>query len=211
MSLNGSHKVDLAFNLGGGRVAHDHGYNLYAAICKLLPQLHASKDVGVHRIQGKHVDVPDGIPYLQLTVHSQLIIRLPVELVEDYISLAGATLEVGGDTITVGAPKVMELRPKSAVQSWCVVSKGCVDLERFETFIRRQLTELGIGGTVSPVPVKHGKHMGKPQSRAVWLREHKIIGWELVVEGLSATESLLLQEVGLGGRRRFGCGLFNPA
>ena len=37
-----------------------------------------------------------------------------------------------------------------------------------------------------------------------------IVGYSLVVEGLSAVESMLLQERGLGGRTRMGCGFFMP-
>ena len=37
-----------------------------------------------------------------------------------------------------------------------------------------------------------------------------MIGYALRVFGLTAEESIRLQEEGLGGRRRMGCGVFLP-
>jgi len=38
-----------------------------------------------------------------------------------------------------------------------------------------------------------------------------VVGYAVVVRGLDPEGSLRLQERGLGGRRRFGCGLMVPA
>ncbi len=43
------------------------------------------------------------------------------------------------------------------------------------------------------------------------IKEVRIVGFALLVEGLRPDESLRLQEVGLGGRRHLGCGVFVPA
>ena len=37
-----------------------------------------------------------------------------------------------------------------------------------------------------------------------------MVAYSLHVVGLTAEESVLLQEEGLGGRRRMGCGVFTP-
>ena len=39
----------------------------------------------------------------------------------------------------------------------------------------------------------------------------EIVGFAVRVEDLTAEESIGLQEAGIGGRRRFGCGVFIPA
>jgi CRISPR-associated protein Cas6 len=44
--------VDLAFRLTGSKVPVDHGYALYSAISRLLPQIHEAKNIGVHPIRG---------------------------------------------------------------------------------------------------------------------------------------------------------------
>src|ERR1700682_4012802 len=45
--------VDLSFGLTGGPVRVDHGYPLFSAISRVLPQLHADGHVGVHPLHGK--------------------------------------------------------------------------------------------------------------------------------------------------------------
>ena len=37
-----------------------------------------------------------------------------------------------------------------------------------------------------------------------------VVGYSLIVSGLTAAESVRLQEHGLGGRTRMGCGFFLP-
>ena len=40
--------VDLAFRLTGSKVPVDHGYALYSALSRLLPEIHGAKNIGVH-------------------------------------------------------------------------------------------------------------------------------------------------------------------
>src|ERR1019366_8470757 len=47
---------DLAFPLVGERVARDHGYALYGALCRVAPGLHAAAWLGVHPLGGKPGD-----------------------------------------------------------------------------------------------------------------------------------------------------------
>lgn len=42
--------VDLSFPLIGKMLPLDHGYSLYGALCRLLPNLHEHKAVGIHPI-----------------------------------------------------------------------------------------------------------------------------------------------------------------
>jgi hypothetical protein len=52
--------VDLAFRLTGSKVPVDHGYALYSAISRLLPEIHGAKNIGVHPIRGtRKQTVPD--------------------------------------------------------------------------------------------------------------------------------------------------------
>jgi len=36
----------------------------------------------------------------------------------------------------------------------------------------------------------------------------EIVGYELIIQGLTAEESITVQEQGLGGKRHMGCGVF---
>ena len=42
------------------------------------------------------------------------------------------------------------------------------------------------------------------------IKGKRVIGYALQVAGLTAEESVRLQELGLGGRTRMGCGFFVP-
>jgi hypothetical protein len=44
--------VDLAFRVTGPTVAVDHGYALYAAISRLIPEIHNTTGIGIHPIRG---------------------------------------------------------------------------------------------------------------------------------------------------------------
>lgn len=49
---------------------------------------------------------------------------------------------------------------------------------------------------------------GEPIRRTLRIRDKTVVGYALAVTELTADESIRLQEAGVGGRRRFGCGLF---
>ena len=66
----------------------------------------------------------------------------------------------------------------------------------------RQLGQLGVS-TLAILSL--GKR------RTLRIKEKEVVGYEVLVEGLTAEESILLQERGLGGRRHMGCGMFLPS
>jgi ferredoxin len=47
--------VDLAFPAKGTEIARDHGYALYAALCRICPTLHATGWLGAHPLPGTPV------------------------------------------------------------------------------------------------------------------------------------------------------------
>jgi CRISPR-associated protein Cas6 len=110
--------VDLAFPLLGGRVARDHGYALYGAICRVAPGLHAAAWLGVHPLGGKP---DDGT--LALGARAQLRLRLPASHIADVLALAGARLDVDGAGLVVGAPRVHALVPAAALDARMVAIK----------------------------------------------------------------------------------------
>ena len=71
------------------------------------------------------------------------------------------------------------------------------------SFIQRMLTELhAMGITAKRVLPGRTKRLATPQGGITCCR--------LGVEGLKASESLQLQEQGLGAYRHLGCGIFIP-
>ena len=187
--------IDLAFRLTGSAVPVDHGYALYAALSRILPEIHATKDIGVQPIRG----VYSGKGTLHLADFSRLILRLPYEQIQAYLKLAGKRLAVDDHPLSVGVPEVRTLRPVVRLRARLVTIKGFLQEEEFLAAAKRQLAQLGISGQA---------HLCT--RRTLRVRDQQIVGFEMGVIQLTAEESLTLQEQGLGGRRKMGCGVFVP-
>lgn len=197
--------VDLSFSLVGNKsVAADHGYVLYGAISRLLPAAHQENGVAVHPIRGRQV----GNRQLALMPWSALTLRVPDGQIASMLPLAGKALRLGDASVRVGVPTVKALVPTTALRSRLVVIKVAhikpesVTAEQFAGAARRQLDELGVSAEAI---VTVGKR------RTLRVKQRELVGYEVVVEDLSAEESISLQEQGLGGKRHMGCGVFVPA
>jgi len=99
------------------------------------------------------------------------------------------------------------------------VVKGFMEPEPFLQAIQRQLDSMEVKGRpflVEQAEVAEANCAASKGSRSpvlrrtVRIRDKEIVGFALRVEELSAQESVLLQARGIGGRRRFGCGIFVP-
>ncbi|MFH1918301.1 MAG: type I-MYXAN CRISPR-associated protein Cas6/Cmx6 [Planctomycetota bacterium] len=126
---------------------------------------------------------------------------------------------MNGSRIRIGVPQTRVLVPAARLYSRLVVIKGFLDPEPFLEAARRQLAALEIRGEPSliPQPEIAAANLDKPAGthssylrRTVRIRDKEIVGFALRVQDLTAEESIRLQEEGLGGRRRFGCGVFVP-
>jgi len=58
--------------------------------------------------------------------------------------------------------------------------------------------------------VRAGKHAGKPRRHVLRIKGQQVVGFSVQLTGLTAEESVTVQEHGLGGRRKMGCGFFVP-
>jgi len=196
-----SPKIDLLFPLHGHEIPLDHGYALYAALSRALesatdPWLHAQEDVGMHLIRGTY----RGKGRLALTPASRIAIRLPASLIHKFLVLAGQQLILGTDSLRLGIPQPRALAPTPALYAHLVTTRNGQDEERFDSEIARQLNELGIEASAQRGP-----------RRSFTVRDKKVVAHTLLVSELTAEESIRLQERGLGGRRKLGCGIFLPA
>jgi CRISPR-associated protein Cas6 len=169
--------------------------------------------MGIHPIVGMLV----GGRLLRITERSRLVLRMNSERVREVMLLSGKRLNIDGHEVSVGLPSPMMLHPASTIRSRMVLIKGFLEVEPFVEACRRQIVAIGVAGEVTvPVstssePLEHGKGHGSPFiRRTVRIRDKIIVGYAVQVAGLSPEDSIKLQEAGLGGRRRFGCGIFVP-
>ena len=198
--------VDLAFPVRGQSLRRDHGHALYGAISRAVPAVHGSDWLAVQNIPGRLVE-PE---VLHIAPQSMLRIRIPVDRIGALLSLAGATIDVLGASLQVGAPEVHQLRPAAALDAHLVVIKLTAGVgkpfdraafdERFAAEAHRQLARIGVVGEMS----LRGR-------RSITVGGHRIIGHAVRVVGLSVEHSLALQVHGLGGKRTMGCGIFRQS
>jgi CRISPR-associated protein Cas6 len=147
---------------------------------------------------------------LHLTEHSCLRVRVPDDAVRLALPLAGKRLAVGGTSVRLGVPSLRTLTAAPSLIARLVTFKNAETPERFLTTARARLAELGIAGEpLLPVHLDSDR-AGEPMRRVVRVKGVTIPGYSLIVAELSAADSVTLQEKGLGGRARFGCGFFVP-
>jgi CRISPR-associated protein Cas6 len=191
--------VDILFGVRGSRVSADHGYALYGAVARVLetPEdawFHPTFQVGLHLLRGAY-----DRGRLLLGPRARFGFRLPAPLIGKVLVLAGKRLVVGGDALRVGVPHVQALRPAPVLAARLVTTRNGQDEGRFDLEIARQLSGLGIAAAAS-----------RGRRRVIRIKDKTVVGYGVRVAGLSAAESLRLQEHGLGGRRKMGCGVFVP-
>lgn len=196
--------IDLSFVLAGTRFPLDHGYCLFSAICRVVNALHGDRRIGVHPIRGRQT--APGV--LTLDDRSRLKLRLPSEEIAPYIALAGQALVLEGNRLQVGIPSVEALIPAANLATRLVTFRHALDPARFEQDVRRELDRLEVKGMPHLVPSSRVTFTGQPLRRVLKINGRRVVGFALRVSGLAPMESIRLQEEGLGGRRRMGCGVF---
>jgi CRISPR-associated endonuclease/helicase Cas3 len=194
--------LDVSFPVQGTHLPADHGYLLYAAITQILPALHGSPWLGVELISG----IPWDKGMIALPTHgTNLHLRLPAEHFAAVLPLAGKRLALAGYAIRLGVPLARPLMPAISLYARIVTIKQCTEPEPFFEAARRQLTTLGINATLE-LP-RDGRTRYR---RIISIHGKKVVGFSVVARGLSDQDSIILQSLGLGGRRTMGCGLFKP-
>lgn len=192
--------IDLWYPLTGTTLPADHGYPLYSALCGAVPELHGASWWGLHTIPG----TPTGGGDLHLSRRSHLGLRLPHDHVATVLPLAGKQLRVAKHQIRLGPPQVHALEPAPAVSARIVVIKGFMEPEPFRAAVDRQLEAMGVQGSVQVgrrmiVGIGRGDH------------RHRVVGFSTRISELKDDASVRIMVSGIGGRRRFGCGLFRPS
>lgn len=208
-------KVDLQFRLMGENIPVDHGYHLFSAISKILPEIHENRDVAIHPINGRLI----GNRLMSLTEHSRLTLRTPVEGIKPLLGLAGRTLDLNGHDVRTGVPDTRALVPSSALYSRLVIIKGFMEPDDFLDAVARQLRVMGVRGTPSLIEQRSIQEANTGRSsgthspvlrRTIRIRDKEIVGFAVLIKDLTPQDSIRVQEQGIGGRRRFGCGVFIP-
>jgi len=200
--------VDLAFPITPGVVPIDHGYALYSALARVVPELHGADWLSVHPLTGKAT----GTDSLKLNRGTQLILRVPVERIPTALRLSGRSIQFDSHGFTLGTPVIRALEPSPTLFTWRVAIRltnppknadGRLNLTAFRDVFKaeaeRQLSANAINGRLQVLDKKD-----------LHIKNQRIVAFSVQVDGLNPEASLVLQTIGLGGKRRMGCGVFRP-
>jgi CRISPR-associated protein Cas6 len=199
--------VDLIFPVRGDSVPADHSYALYGALSRAVPAFHEpDADIRFAPLNG----MPGEPGRLRFTERSHLRVRLPSDAIPTALPLAGKAIEVVGSSIRLGPPTVYPLHPSTILEARLVTFKHGEEPDQFLATAKAKLAEMEVAGEPAVRKIESGPRAGEPRRRVVRLKGQAIVGYAMVVSGLSADESIRLQERGLGGRTKIGCGFFLP-
>ena len=204
--------LDVFFHVVGAKVPADHGYALFGALSRILEAegdrwLHGNPHVGLHTILGVNL----GAGWRSVGPDARFGLRLPSDLLPRSLKLAGKSLDLDGCKLRVGVGETRALTPAATLRCRIATTRNGDDPARFDAEIARQMATLGIRGRVFRAPSGAARRDGRdPSRRIVRVKGRRIVGHAVLATELTAGESILLQERGLGGRRRMGCGVFVP-
>jgi CRISPR-associated protein Cas6 len=187
--------VDVAFALKGGTIPADHGWRLFRLLAEQLDWLDAESRAGVHPIRGARSG--SGASELYIGARGRLMLRLPGDRAEQSSALSGSRLDLG-DGIEIGAARFRLLFAHGTLYS-PFVSLGVAEEIAFQRALSGELERAGIECKVICGKARRAQADGK-----------EILGFSVMLHALSPEHSLRMQEAGLGGQRKLGCGIFVP-
>lgn len=187
--------TEVHFELQGSLLPRDHGYPLFLELSRLLPWLADETLAAVHHINGAETGKDD---LLILNRRAKLVIRIPLHREADLAILSSETIAIGDYKLTIGKGKTKPLTRHSPLYAHCVTT-GSMDEEGFASDIIRILDELKI--TCRFI-------CGRRQS--ITTADGLAYGYSLLLHELPVEQSILVQQRGMGGNRKIGCGIFIP-
>lgn len=186
--------IDIQFDIEGKSVPIDHGYQLFLELSRILPWIADEEMLGIHPIHGAANEHGN----LMLNRRAKLMIRVPKERVEDLLTLTGKEIQIGTDTLKIGKGKSKILSLHTPLYAHCVTT-GSTDETIFASDVIKLLDNLNI--TTRFI-------CGRRQSLTT--SEGVVYGYSLMLHDIPLEHAILIQQKGLGGNRKLGCGIFIP-
>ena len=182
-----------------GQVPVDHGAALYGAISKLVPELHAD-GIGISPLEG--CTYSGNTLVLERSSYFQL--QVPYTMVPYALKVAGRQLNINGKLLRTGVPQLILIRPSSQLFARFVTVKGKTEEQTLREHIVKTITQFNSYESDSFNEIQILRR------RVLNIHGKSVVAFGLVLSGLTDVLSVALQENGIGGRRRFGCGLLLP-
>ncbi|MDD2915405.1 MAG: type I-MYXAN CRISPR-associated protein Cas6/Cmx6 [Gallionella sp.] len=184
--------IDAVFDISGDMLPASYPFALWDALVLHVPTLAADASVGVIPLR-----TSASAAGMLLPKRAKLTLRLPAALAAHIAALSGQRLDLGGGTLQLGSCKLRPITPYSTLHAQLVT--GIENEAGFLQDIGARLADLAIAGKLIC-----------GMRNCVATADRAIHGYSLVIHDLKPDASLRLQYTGLGGERRFGCGIFIP-
>lgn len=197
--------VDSIFRIRCRGLPADHADALRAALCEVLPWLEADAGVAIIPVLGAAsgngwMRPQGGDSFIHMSRRAFFSLRLPRGRADEARRLEGMELRVGDEVVGVAHNKVRPLLGHSTLFARQVALPEAEDETAFLTAVAARLRAMD---------VKAGKIMGG-QCAGIRIASKRVPARGVLVAGLSPTESLKLQTLGIGDRMTWGCGVFLP-
>ncbi len=197
--------VDVNFKIKCSQLPLDHAHQLSSAIIRELPWIEQNEFTGIHLIHGAE----SGNGWIRPTDPDELIypsrrtlftIRTPQEHIEDVKTLEGKSINVYDASIEFSKPTIRKLSKLTTIFARYILAAQIED----ESVFLNEIVQLLAKKNIRPQKMISG--------RVTTMRFPKqtLSARSLMIDGIDVTESVLLQQQGLGPGRKFGCGLFLP-
>lgn len=195
-------KIDVVFPVSKPMmvIPVDHGYELFSTVSRHLPELHDRNDIFMCRFNG-----PMSLQRSLVVSRGRLRLRIETDMFQLVNnSLNGKRISIAGQSFVLGAPHIYMIEPHPNLFFPFLLIRFTNKENDLRSAYRReiqhQLDDAGISGASFEL-------LG---SSTLEIKRRTLIGFNVVVRGLTDEESLTLQYQGLGGKHSMGCGIPRP-
>ena len=198
-----SRMIDVAFKIQCKTLPYDHACDLSKAITSKMPWLLKDKLIGIHTLHGPESGngwVRSEKEEIFLSKRTRLVLRISRSDANKAKELEGENINVLGNNIKIGKSNTKTFLIVRDLICRCVLCDKEQDEEDFLLDIKKELFTHG-------VPIKKAI-CGKAKS--ITINGNNRFTRSLMIADLSKENSILLQDIGIGDGRIFGCGIFLP-
>lgn len=198
-----SRMIDVAFKIQCKTLPYDHACDLSKAITTKMPWLLEDKLIGIHTLHGPESGngwVRSEKEEIFLSKRTRLVLRISRSDANKAKELEGENINVLGNNIKIGKSNTKTFLVVRDLICRCVLCDKEQDEEDFLLDIKKELFTHG-------VPIKKAI-CGKAKS--ITINGKNRFTRSLMIADLSKENSILLQDIGIGDGRIFGCGIFLP-
>lgn len=198
--------VDINYKVSCKTLPLDHAQALTDALYTALPWLKSEPETAIHAIHvaesGNGWMRPDNpeTDVLHLSRRTRMTLRVPQHRIKDAEELNGQTLDVAGNSLTVGDHSIKKLSKLTTIFARYMAASQVDDEAAYLEEVYQLLQDKGI----------RPKKMMSGRIQKIRSHEGEVTTRMLMLADLEIEESIKLQQGGLGVGRHLGCGIFIP-